>query len=263
MEINHLEEIWKTMEQVVLDAGNSLLDREESTKVHKKGFADFVTEVDLHVQGIISKQLNEKFPSIQFMGEEKDNSDLDFSQAVWILDPVDGTTNLIRDMKMSVISLALAVNREAVAGVIYQPYTRELFSAAKGKGAYVNGTPIKVSDAAQLKSSVIAMGTSPYYHELAEQTFDAAKRIFCASMDIRRSGSAAMDLAYVAAGRLEGMYELILQPWDIAAGKIIIEEAGGKMTRLSGDSVDVTEKGSIMATNSHIHEELKEIIACQ
>lgn len=261
--MEQLEQIWKTMEQVVLDAGNSLLDREESTKVHKKGYADFVTEVDLHVQGIISRQLNEKFPQIQFMGEEQDNSDLDFSKALWILDPVDGTTNLIRDMKMSVISLALVENRQPIAGVIYQPYTRELFSAAKGLGAFVNGTPIKVSEAPKLSSSVIALGTSPYHHELAEQTFDAAKRIFSASMDIRRSGSAAMDLAYVAAGRLEGMYELILQPWDVAAGKIIIEEAGGKTTRLSGEDADITQSGSIIATNALVHEELRNMIAYQ
>ncbi len=261
MDIQRIETILKTMEQVVLDAGDSLLDREDSLKVHQKGFADFVTEVDLHVQGIISAQLTEKFPSIQFMGEEKDNGDLDFSGAVWILDPVDGTTNLIRDMKMSVISLALVVNRQAVAGVIYQPYTKELYSAAKGKGAFLNGNPIKVSQAPALNSSIIAVGTSPYYHELADKTFDAAKRVFCASMDIRRSGAAAMDLAYIAAGRLEGMYEIILQPWDMAAGKILIEEAGGKVTTLTGESVDLTASSSILASNGQVHEELKQVIA--
>lgn len=261
--MEHLEQIWKAMEQIVLDAGNSLLDREMSSRIHQKGFADFVTEVDLHVQSLISQQLLERFPTIQFMGEEKDNSDLDFSGAVWILDPVDGTTNLMRNMKMSAISLALVVNHEAVAGVIYQPYTNELFSAAKGKGAYLNGQPIHVSLAKALKESVIGMGTSPYYHDLAQWTFETGMRIFQSSMDIRRSGSAAIDLAYVAAGRLEGMYELILQPWDVAAGKIIIEEAGGKMTTLKGESVDLTQKCSILATNYAVHDELMGVIAYQ
>lgn len=258
--MEQLERIWKAMEQIVLDAGSSLLDREMSARIQIKGFADFVSQVDIHVQQVIGSKLSEQFPDIQFMGEEKDNSDLDFSKAVWILDPVDGTTNLIRNMKMSTISLALVVNREAVAGVIYQPYTKELFSAAKGKGAYLNGEQIHVSGAKTLKESVIGMGTCPYYHQIAQEIFDTGKRVFLACMDIRRSGSAAMDLAYVAAGRLEGMYEQILQPWDVAAGKIIIEEAGGKMTTYQGQPVDFTRKGSVLATNGSIHEEMKTII---
>ncbi len=260
MDTEHLETIWKAMEQVVLEAGASLLDREASAKVHKKGFADFVTEVDLHVQSRIAARLSEEFPSIAFMGEEQDNRDLDFSGAVWILDPVDGTSNLIRDMKMSAISLALVVNREAVAGVIYQPYTRELFSAAKGKGAFLNGAPIRVTDSQTLSQCIIGVGTSPYFHELADLTFDAAKRIFCASMDIRRSGCAAADLAYIAAGRLDGMYEFSLQPWDVAAGKIILEEAGGRMTTISGEPVDLTQRGTILATNGSVHSQMQRII---
>lgn len=255
-----LEKILNVMEQTVREAGKSLMDREQSRKIHQKGYADFVTEVDLHVQQLVCARLKEAFPEIQFMGEEKDNSDVDFTKAFWILDPVDGTSNLIHDMKMSAISLGLAVNRETVAGVIYQPYLDELFSAVKGGGAFLNGQPIHVSEPNQLSSCIIALGTSPYHHDLADQTFAAAKKVFLSSMDIRRSGSAALDLAYVAAGRVDGMFELILQPWDFAAGKIIVEEAGGAMTTIEGNSVSVTAPSGILATNGKIHTQLCQLL---
>lgn len=254
------EEILKVMEQTVREAGSALMDREQSRRIHQKGYADFVTEVDLQVQLMVCARLQEAFPEIQFMGEEKDNSDVDFTKAFWILDPVDGTSNLIHDLKMSAISLGLAVNREMVAGVIYQPYLDELFSAVKDGGAFLNGQPMRVSKPEKLSECIIALGTSPYHHDLADRTFDAAKKVFLSSMDIRRSGSAALDLAYVAAGRVDGMFEMILQPWDFAAGKIIVEEAGGKITTVPGDPVSTTDACSILATNGKIHHELCQLL---
>ena len=251
----------KTMEQVVREAGKALLDREESRKVHVKGYADFVTEVDLHVQNFISGRLQELYPEVEFMGEEKDNSGMDLSGAVWILDPVDGTSNLIHDLKMSAISLALVVNRVTVAGVIYQPYLDEMFSAVRGGGAFLNGSPMGVSEPGTLSRCIIGLGTSPYHHDLADRTFAAAKQVFLSSMDIRRSGSAALDLAYVAAGRLDGMFELILQPWDFAAGIILVEEAGGRITTMEGTAVDPMTPSSILATNGKVQEELVTLFA--
>ncbi|MDO4622618.1 MAG: inositol monophosphatase family protein [Eubacteriales bacterium] len=256
-----LELIWKEMEAVTRNAGRLLQNREESSKVYIKGDVDYVTEVDLHVQKVIAKQLSEHFPSIQFMGEEKDNSELDHAGMLWILDPVDGTSNLMHDTKMSAISLAFVNNREVLAGVIYQPYTDELFSAAKGKGAFLNGDPIHVSTVEDPKYSLIGVGTSPYYHEYADWTFEVIKKVFLAFQDVRRSGSAAIDLAYVAAGRMEGMFERILQPWDFAAGKIIIEEAGGKMTDLNGKPMDPTVKGGVLASNGIVHSKLQELMS--
>lgn len=258
--MKNIEVIWKEMEKITREAGKMLQNREESSKIHQKGDVDYVTEVDLHVQSVICDQLSERFPKIQFMGEEKDNSDLDFDGAVWILDPVDGTANLIHDTRMSVISLGLVVNREVLAGVIYQPYTEELFSAAKGKGAFLNGVQIHASSVECLKGSLVAIGTSPYYHEYAEWVFEASKKVFLSCQDIRRSGSAAMDLAYIAAGRMEGLFERVLQPWDYAAGKILIEEAGGKMTGLNGEEINVSEKGSVLASNGRVHEELQGLV---
>ena len=258
--MNDYREILKTMEAVVREAGAALMDRERSRRVHEKGYADFVTEVDLQVQTMVSQRLSSAFPEIQFMGEEQDNSDLDLSGACWILDPVDGTSNLIHDLKMSAISLGLAVNRETVAGVIYQPYLDEMFTAVKGGGAYLNGVPMHTSAPERLKDCIVGLGTAPYHHDLADKTFACAKEVFLHSMDIRRSGSAALDLAYVAAGRLDAMFELILQPWDFAAGRIIVEEAGGQMTHIDGEAVDVTVPGTILATNGKIHTELSALL---
>ena len=255
-----IQRILKTMEQIVREAGAELLNREESRKVHEKGYADFVTEVDLQVQAIVCTKLQEAYPEIQFMGEEKDNSDVDFTKAFWILDPVDGTSNLIHDLKLSAISLGLAVNRQVVAGVIYQPYLDELFSAVQGGGAFLNGTPMRVSEPQLLKDCIVGLGTAPYHHDLADQTFDCAKQVFLHSMDIRRSGSAALDLACVASGRLDAMFELILQPWDFAAGIILVEEAGGRITVTDGSPVDVTRPSGILATNGAIHDELRQVL---
>lgn len=255
-----IQQILKTMEQIVREAGAELLNREESRKVHEKGYADFVTEVDLQVQAIVCTKLQQAYPEIQFMGEEKDNSDVDFSKAFWILDPVDGTSNLIHDLKMSAISLGLAVNHEVVAGVIYQPYLDELFSAVKGGGAFLNGAPMRVSEPKLLKDCIVGLGTAPYHHDLADRTFDCAKQVFLRAMDIRRSGSAALDLACVASGRLDAMFELILQPWDFAAGIILVQEAGGCITTVSGERVDVTKPCTILATNGKIHPELRDLL---
>lgn len=260
MEKSQLQSILKTMEQVVKEAGADLMDRERSSHVHQKGFADYVTEVDLLVQQKIRSRLSELYPSIQFMGEEQDNSQLDFQAPLWILDPVDGTCNLIRNMKMSVISLALADQGDSAAGVIYQPYTGELFSGARGLGVFVNGMPIHVSQAKLLKDAVIGMGTSPYHSDLREGTMEAARKVFLRCMDLRRSGSAAMDLAYIAAGRLDGMFELILQPWDVAAGKILVEEAGGTMTTAEGKPIPLFCGSSILATNGAIHSQLQDAV---
>ncbi|GAA0249843.1 inositol monophosphatase family protein [Faecalicatena contorta] len=255
-----IEMVWKEMEKITRNAGKMLQNREESAKIHRKGDVDYVTEVDFHVQNVICEQLSERFPSIQFMGEEKDNSGLDFDGIVWILDPVDGTANLIHDTRMSAISLGLVKNREVLAGVIYQPYTDELFSAAKGKGAFLNGTQIHVSGVERLKGGLVAIGTSPYYHEYAEWVFEVSKNVFLSCQDIRRSGSAAMDLAYIAAGRMEGLFERVLQPWDFAAGKILIEEAGGKMTDLYGGKMNTVEKGGVLASNGRVHKELQSLM---
>lgn len=242
------------MAAIVQSAENIFEDRDDSQKVHTKGRADYVTDVDLHVQQYLSGKLAEEFPDVQFMGEEKDNSGIDFQGKVWILDPVDGTTNLIHDMRASAISLGYADGGKIQAGVIFCPFSGEMFTAERGKGAYLNGRQIQVSQAETLGESLISIGTAPYYHEYADWTFRTAEKVFLQCQDIRRSGSAAIELAYIAAGRLEGTFERILQPWDFAAGVCLVEEAGGTVTDLGGGPVDFSHRGGICASNGLVHE---------
>ncbi|MEE8885921.1 MAG: inositol monophosphatase [Eubacteriales bacterium] len=250
----------KKMEEIVRSAEGIFENREDSQKVHTKGRADYVTEVDFHVQQYLQRRLLEEFPDVQMMGEEKDNSDIDFSKKVWILDPVDGTTNLIHDMRASAISLGYVEGGKIAAGVIFLPFSGEMYTAERGKGAFLNGHPIHVSAAETLDECLISVGTAPYYHEYADWTFEAAKKVFLRSQDIRRSGSAAMELSYIAAGRLDGTFERILQPWDFSAGICILEEAGGKATDFDGNPVDFTKKGPVVASNGKVHEELLDCI---
>lgn len=145
-------------------------------------------------------------------------------------------------------------------GIVYQPYTDEMFVAVKGKGAFLNGKPIHVSEAKTLSESLVTIGTSSYYHELADWIFKVFKEVFLSCQDIRHLGSAALDMAYVACGRVDAFFEAILQPWDFAAAKLLIEEAGGKVTDFSGNDIPTGEPAEILAGNGKINEELLEII---
>lgn len=242
--------------EIVKEGGTLFRNREEAAHITVKGVSDYVTQVDFHVQELIRTRLLQEWPQVQFMGEEKDNSDIDFSKAVWILDPVDGTTNLIHDFRQSAVSLALYDGGKPVCGVIYQPYTEELFHAVScgktGRGAYLNGKPIHVSAADSMSECLISIGTAPYEHEYAERNFELFKRIFLDCQDIRRLGSAAVDLAYVACGRTDAFFEMSLKPWDFAAGLILVEEAGGTVTDFAGNRPDFRKKGSILGSNGKI-----------
>ena len=185
------------LEVLLKKAGKLFADRNAAAHTREKGVADYVTEVDFAVQQFIRRRLEELYPEVQFLSEEKSNEEIDKNGLVWVLDPVDGTTNLIHDYRASVISLALMQKGSVVLGMIYNPYTDELFSAQKGKGSYCNGQKIEVSGAETMEKCLISIGTSPYYKEMAEKNFKVFQAIFKDCQDIRRSGSAALDLAYV------------------------------------------------------------------
>lgn len=240
------------VKEIVLSAKPLFMNRDESANITVKGAADYVTKVDVNVQNYIVNALKKEYPSIQFMGEEKDNSDIDFSGRVWILDPVDGTTNLIHDFHGSSISLGLADNNELVMGIVYIPTSDELFYAQKGKGAYLNGERIHCSMEKELSKAVVGAGSSPYYKYYADLVFDSYKKMFMDISDIRRIGSAAIELAYVACGRLDAYTEAELKPWDYAAGKIIVEEAGGKAVDYDGNEMDISKPSSMCSSNGII-----------
>lgn len=258
MEINVSE--MNAVEELVLSAKPFITDEADTDAVTEKGDADFVTKVDLKVQSYIKSALLRDFPAIQFMGEEGERENIDFRKPVWILDPIDGTTNLIHRYNMSAVSLALVENGRAVFGLIYNPFHNELFKAAKGSGAFLNGKRINVSKTAELRDSLVSIGTMPYVKTDADEKFELFKRIFLNSVDIRRGGSAALDLAYVACGRTDAFFESGLKPWDYAAGCIILEEAGGKVTDYDGNPVRFDENSSIIAGNKAVYGQLLPLI---
>ena len=248
------------VEQLVRTMKPLFTDSSRASQIKTTGACDYVTQVDIQVQKLIKEGLYQMYPQVQFMGEEQDNTAIDRKGDFWILDPVDGTTNLIHDFRHSTLSLAYAEAGTVELGIVYQPYTDEMFVAVKGKGAFLNGKPIHVSEAKTLSESLVTIGTSPYYHELADWIFKVFKEVFLSCQDIRHLGSAALDMAYVACGRVDAFFEAILQPWDFAAAKLLIEEAGGKVTDFSGNDIPTGEPAEILAGNGKINEELLEII---
>ena len=234
-------------------------NREMAGHIKVKGPADYVTQVDTDIQNFLSCELGKLTPDIQFLGEEEGLHEMS-GDTYWILDPIDGTTNLIHDYQHSVVSLGLYEKGEITLGVIYDPYREDIYHAQKGQGSFLNGRPIHVSEAETLRETIVSIGTSPYDRELTEVNFRRFQRVFEKSQDIRRTGSAALDLAYVACGRTGGFFESLLSPWDFAAGMLLVTEAGGKVTDYAGESLNLLQRGSVIATNGKVHEELKALV---
>lgn len=256
MKMPTLEEILP----IIRAAGNALLERRGAEKIKEKAASDFVTEVDFAVQAAICDQLAQRWHQIQFMGEERDNSDIDFSRPYWVLDPVDGTTNLIHDFNHSVISLALVINHEPQFGAIYNPYADELFTAVQGGGAYCNGKPIHVSKAPSLSEALVFVGTAPYRRDEMEENFMRIMRVYRAGHDVRRFGCTALELCYLACGRADGYFEYGVKPWDIAAGILILREAGGEAVTVEGGKPPLDRECAMVATNGNFTEELRQIM---
>lgn len=232
-----------------------IMDGSESLKVTEKGPSDFVTQIDFNVQDYMIKGLKLINPLIQVMAEEKDNQKIDFLKPVWILDPIDGTTNLVHGYHHSAVSLALYDGEKIAFGMVYNPYTDETFHAEAGKGCYLNNERMQVSKVGALKDSLVMVGTASYYKELADEIFTEIFRVYRHCGDIRRTGSAALDLAYVACGRVEGYFERNLKPWDIAAGMLLVKEAGGIVSGYSGEEMTLDTINDIVSDNGEIHEE--------
>ena len=232
----------------ILAAGEIIMnaDRNTETVEEKTGHANFVTSYDKAVQEMLKKRLLEILPEAVFVGEEEDVHREIQKGYSFIVDPIDGTTNFIRDMHCSTVSIGLLLDAEPVYAAIYNPYLSELFTAQKGQGAFLNGQPIHVSGK-PLSESIILFGTSPYYPELAKKSFELLINLFNRALDVRRFGSAAYDLCMVAAGRAELFFEMQLSPWDYAAGSLIVKEAGGQATQLDGTPLSYGHPCSVLA----------------
>lgn len=237
------------LETVVRSAGAMILRRPAFTVTEKEGHANFVTDVDRAVEAYLIAELTSLVPGSRVISEEKDNDSLT-DVLTWVIDPVDGTTNMIHDYRCSAVSVALMQDRHPVIGMVFQPYSDELFSAVLGHGTFLNGKPVHVSDT-PFEKALIAFGTSPYHPDLAEAGMSLALEFLRSCADIRRSGSAAVDLANVACGRQDVYFELTLKPWDFAAGSLLVTEAGGCFRTLSPDSEgpDWSGDAGVLASN--------------
>lgn len=250
----------ETVQAMIKEVSKQFLTREASLHIEEKGVSNFVTKADKAIEKAIKEKLSKCYPQVQFLGEESEEQNVDFSGAVWILDPIDGTANFIHDLRHSCLSLALAINKEVVFGMIYHYYTGECYYAKKGMGAYLNGSPIHVSSVSELRYSLASFGTSPYYKESADQIYDTLKKVYLLCEDIRRFGSAALELSYVACGRIDLYLEKGLKPWDYAAAIILIQEAGGTITDYQGNPIDVSKPCDILAGNGVVEKKLLKTI---
>jgi len=234
----------------------------DQLQVSKKGPADFVTAADVRTEKILREELSHARPGFGFLMEESGEVTGDDPDRRWIIDPIDGTTNFVHGIAHFAISIAAEENGEITAGLIFEPINEQLFWAEKGQGAYLNDRRIRVSSRGQMSQSLFATGipfmgrgTQDDHDQFAEEM----KAVMAVSAGIRRFGSAALDLAYVAAGRYEGFWETGLKPWDIAAGILLVREAGGLVSDLSGRE-RMLENGSIIAATPGLHQELRSIV---
>ncbi|MCQ2496330.1 MAG: inositol monophosphatase [Lachnospiraceae bacterium] len=242
-ELNQICELVRKCGELIKNA-----NRDELQIDSKAGHANFVTEYDKRVQDMLKAGLKEIAADVKFIGEEGEAQGFSDKGRFFIVDPIDGTTNFIKDYHMSCISVGLIEDGKGSKAVVYNPYLDEMFYAAKGLGAYCNGKRIHVSNQ-PLENGIVLFGTSPYNAELSEKSFETAYAYFKKALDIRRSGSAALDLCSIAAGRAELYFELILSPWDYAAGALIVEEAGGIVSDMDGNPIVYDRPCPVLARN--------------
>lgn len=222
------------------------IDRIHDITIDQKSENDFVTEVDKGAEGIIIETIKNSYPEHAFLAEESGQSG--DSEFVWIIDPLDGTTNFMHGFPHYAISIALQHKGRLDQAVIYDPLRQELFTASRGKGAQLNNRKIRVSSRQQLQGSLLGTGFPFRHGEEIDIFLDSFRRLYPLVAGIRRAGSAALDLAYVACGRLDGFWEYNLNSWDITAGALLVQEAGGINGELNG-GVDFLNSGNIISAN--------------
>ena len=238
--------------EIAREAGQVLLAH-RGVDFELKGEHDLVTAADRASEQLVIKRLKERFPAHGIVAEEGGRAEM-HAPMRWYVDPLDGTTNFAHDFPMWNVTLALAKNEEVIAGVVYDPLNRELFAAEHGAGARLNGAPMHVSKARSLNEALVATGFPSrrrhqnvnihFYYQLAMETHG-----------VRRGGSAAIDLAYTACGRLEAFWEFGLNPWDMAAGTLLVQEAGGTVSGMRGEPLDLHGR-YVLADNGAIHDEI-------
>ncbi|MCP4747120.1 MAG: inositol monophosphatase [Desulfobacteraceae bacterium] len=252
MDLNRIMQIGTRAAYKAGDVLKHYLGKIES--VTKKGSIDLVTVADTTAEKIIISTIRDVFPDHSILAEEsgKHNGG---NENRWIIDPLDGTTNFTHQFPTFCVSIGFASNGKMAAGIVFNPVNGELFTAIKGNGALLNNLPIQVSNTNQINDSLLATGFPYDVRTKVHSVMNRLSQCIMASRGIRRMGSAALDLCYVACGRLDGFWEEGLKPWDMAAGAIIVQEAGGMVTNYSGTVFDINQKDTA-ASNSHIHSQL-------
>jgi myo-inositol-1(or 4)-monophosphatase len=248
--------------EAVTRAGEVQLSRfGTSMRVDKKGAIDLVTEIDLEIEREFRATIAARFPDHVVLGEEFGSSDdRDATpRFCWVFDPVDGTTNYAHGLPIFCSSLALEIDGEIMVGAVYDPTRRELFTAERGQGAWLNGAPLRVSTADELIDSLLVTGFHYGIQRDPEELVGLFREFITRSRAVRRLGSAALDLCYVAAGRFDGYWESKIQPWDVAAGGLIVEEAAGRVTTIAGEPFR-SRAGSVLASNGLIHDLMLKVI---
>ena len=257
--MTELTKIFSVAQELALEAGQFLLSRFRSDfEISKKGRINLVTEIDLRAEEMIVSRIRREFPDHEILAEEE-GSHVGNSSYKWVVDPLDGTTNYAHGYRFFCVSIAVEVENRPVLGVVYDPVTEELFSALRGQGAFLNERRVSVSSQDRLIDSLLCTGFS-YDDQKIRENLKLFNRIILHTQAVRRDGSAALDLCYVACGRFEGFWELSLHPWDVAAGTLIVAEAGGLVTSFDGAVCTIYDQ-KILATNGKIHPDLIKLLA--
>ena len=241
--------------ETAIEAGGILLSEfGRPAKVSRKGKLDLVTQADRQSEQVIVNRLRRRFPKHAILSEEGAGQESGASYR-WIVDPLDGTTNFVHGYPCFAVSIALEEAGELLAGVVYQPITKELFTGSAGEGAHLNGRPIHVSSVDHLSASLVATGF-PSRKRTPKPNIHYYWNFALRSHGVRRDGSSALDLASIACGRFDGFWEFGLHPWDTAAGVVLVREAGGTVTNFAGQAYHPGDY-EILASNGHIHAEMR------
>lgn len=245
---------------IIYKAGDMVRDANTRDRsITKKGRNDLVTETDVAVEELLKRELARLIPGATFLAEES-AKDGELGEYTWIIDPIDGTTNFAHGLPMVANSVGLWHEGRVVLGVVNLPLLGELFSALEGGGAFMNGKPINVTEQRDLDQCLLATGFPYAIEEHLDDIVNHLKRLLPITRGIRRPGAAALDLAYVACGRYDGFYESALNPWDTAAGWLLVKEAGGRVSEYDAKNEYGFDSSTILATNGRIHEQLSRLL---
>ncbi|MBT3254366.1 MAG: inositol monophosphatase [Candidatus Marinimicrobia bacterium] len=255
-------------DQLILDAGSIARSAgelilnlsSEERQISYKSARDMVTEVDQASENYIVSEISRLYPDHEILAEEGSGSTARQSSYKWIIDPLDGTTNFVHGFPVFAVSIGVLFEDELFAAAVYDPNRQELFTAGRERGAFLNGSPISVSKTHELGKSLLATGFSYFNDDYFKLNMELWASIYGKTQGIRRAGAAAIDLAWLACGRLDGLWEFSLKPWDIAAGALLVKEAGGEVSGPRGEDLDLNA-GHIIAANPSIHPYILEEIS--